>query len=322
MGFDSVVDEISKIGIVPVIAIEDAKDAVPLAKALIRGGLNCAEVTFRTAAAADAIANIVKEYPDMLVGAGTILNPEQADKAIEAGAKFIVSPGFNPKTVKHCIDRNIPIIPGTSSPSDIEAALDMGLSVVKFFPAEPAGGLKMLKAMSAPYANVRFMPTGGINEDNLGEYLAFDKIVACGGSWMVKKDMISAGEFDKIEELTRQAVNKMLDYEVLHVGINMTDENAAAEVTKKFSSLFGQGTREGDLSFFVGNLVEVMKLKYKGTMGHIAIGTNSIKRAMYQLERQGVKFDESTASYDAKGNLKVIYMEGEVGGFALHLTQK
>lgn len=318
----TVIDEISKIGIVPVIAIDDAKDAVPLAKALIDGGLNCAEVTFRTAAAADAIVNIVKEFPDMLVGAGTILNPKQADEAIAAGAKFIVSPGFNPKTVAHCISKNIPIIPGTSNPSDIEMALDMGLSVVKFFPAEPAGGLKMLKAMSAPYGSVRFMPTGGINEDNLGEYLAFDKIVACGGSWMVKKDMIAAGKFDEIEALTRQAVTKMLGYEILHVGINMSDESSANDVADKLAKLFGQERKEGNLSIFVGDMFDVLKTQYKGSMGHIAIGTNSIKRAMYQLENQGVKFDESTASYDAKGNLKVIYLAEEIGGFAIHLTQK
>lgn len=197
---------VKKLGIVPVVVLDDAKDAQKLGKALIDGGLPCAEVTFRTAAAEKSIRVMTSEFPDMLVGAGTVLTIDQVDRAIAAGAKFIVSPGFNPRIVEYCINKNINIIPGTCTPSDVEAALEFGLKVVKFFPAEPAGGIKYIKAIAAPYTEVSFMPTGGINIDNVREYLKYDRIIACGGSWMVKGNLIKSGEFDKIKEFTREAV--------------------------------------------------------------------------------------------------------------------
>ncbi len=203
---NEVLNKLHELGIVPVVVIDDAKDAVPLAKALIEGGLPCAEVTFRTAAAADAIKAIADNFPEMLVGAGTVLTTEQVDRAVAAGAKFIVSPGTNPKVVKYCVEKNIPITPGTCNPSDVEQALECGVNIVKFFPAEPAGGLKYIKAIAAPYVDVKFMPTGGINAANVRDYLAYNKIWACGGSWMVKGDLIKAGDFDKIKELTAEAV--------------------------------------------------------------------------------------------------------------------
>lgn len=182
-----------EIGIIPVIKIDDAAKAVPLAHALSEGGLPAAEITFRTSAAAEAIRAIADACPDMVLGAGTVLTVEQADEAKRAGAHFIVSPGLNPRVVKHCVEIGMPILPGCSNPSDIEAALELGLDTVKFFPAEAAGGLPMLKAMAAPYGNVRFMPTGGLNENNILSYLSFDKIIACGGSFMVKDEYIRAG---------------------------------------------------------------------------------------------------------------------------------
>lgn len=203
---NEVLQQIQKIGIVPVVVLNDAKDAEPLAKALCAGGLPCAEVTFRTAAAEESIRIMTSKFPNMLVGAGTVLTTEQVDKAVAAGAKFIVSPGLNPKIVKYCIEKGVPITPGTANPSDIEQALELGLEVVKFFPAEAAGGLKMIKAMSAPYVNMKFMPTGGISASNLNEYLDFKKIIACGGSWMVKGDLVKAGDFAKITELSKEAV--------------------------------------------------------------------------------------------------------------------
>ena len=206
---EELLKQIECMGILPVIKLNDAKDAVPLAKALCEGGLPCAEVTFRTDAARESIAAMTKAYPEMLVGAGTVLNTEQVDAAIEAGAKFIVSPGLNPDTVEYCVKKGIPILPGCSSPSDIEQAIKYGLNVVKFFPAEAAGGLKAIKAMAAPYGQMRFMPTGGINTKNLADYLSCDKILCCGGSWMVKGDMIKAGEFDKITAMTKEAVAKV-----------------------------------------------------------------------------------------------------------------
>jgi 2-dehydro-3-deoxyphosphogluconate aldolase/(4S)-4-hydroxy-2-oxoglutarate aldolase len=202
---NAVLEQFVKIGIIPVVVLDDAKDAEPLGKALMEGGLPCAEVTFRTAAAEESIRIMAEKFPDMLVGAGTVLTTDQVDRAVAAGAKFIVSPGINPKVVEYCVSKNIPITPGTCNPSNVETALEFGLDVVKFFPAEPAGGLKYIKAIAAPYVGMKFMPTGGINAENVKEYLKYDRILACGGSWMVKGDLIKAGNFDKIRELTAEA---------------------------------------------------------------------------------------------------------------------
>ena len=200
-------EQFKEYGVVPVVVLNDAKDALPLAKALVEGGLACAEVTFRTDAAEESIRLMSEAYPEMLVGAGTVLTIDQVDRAVKAGAKFIVSPGFDPEIVDYCLENNIPVFPGCVTPSEVAQAVKRGLKVVKFFPAEQAGGIAMIKAMAAPYTGIRFMPTGGINAKNLEEYLSCDKILCCGGSWMVKGDLVKAGEFDKIKELTAEAKN-------------------------------------------------------------------------------------------------------------------
>ena len=205
--YNDLKEKFDEIGIIPVVVLEDAKDAHALGEALMNGGLPAAEVTFRTEAAAEAIKILSIDFPEMLVGAGTVLTCEQADEAMEAGAKFIVAPGFNPHVVKYCLDKGYPITPGVQTPGEMEQAMELGLDFVKFFPAEPAGGLPMIKAVAAPYTNLKFMPTGGINKDNVKDYLAYDKIVACGGTWMVKGDLISNGEFEKVEELAREAAD-------------------------------------------------------------------------------------------------------------------
>lgn len=204
---NEILKQIEKIGIVPVVVLDDPKDAEPLAEALCSGGLPCAEVTFRTPAAAQSIRIMSEKFPHMLIGAGTVLTTEQVDSAVDAGAKFIVSPGLNPRIVKYCTERNIVITPGCANPSDVEQAIENGLDVVKFFPAEQAGGLAYIKAIAAPYTGIKFMPTGGINPKNVREYLAYDHILACGGSWMVKGDLIRDGKFDEIRELVKEAVN-------------------------------------------------------------------------------------------------------------------
>jgi len=203
---NEVLKQIEKIGVVPVIMLSDVEKAVPLARALAAGGIPCAEVTFRTAEGEACIRRIAAELPELLLGAGTVLTTEQADRAVQAGAKFVVSPGFNPRVVQHCVDNGILITPGCATPSDMEAAMEMGLDAVKFFPAEQAGGLAYIKAVAAPYAGLRFMPTGGISAANLGAYVAFSKVFACGGSWMVQKQMIDAGDFDEITRLCKEAV--------------------------------------------------------------------------------------------------------------------
>jgi 2-dehydro-3-deoxyphosphogluconate aldolase/(4S)-4-hydroxy-2-oxoglutarate aldolase len=193
--------------IVPVIVIDDPADAVPLARALVDGGLRCAEITFRTTRAAEAINRIAAAVPEIFVGAGTVLSPAQAATAWESGARFIVAPGFNPRVVDYCIAQGMPVYPGICTPTELEAALEKGLRTVKFFPAEPSGGLAFLKAMAAPYGDVGFMPTGGVSLANLGSYLAYDRIVACGGSWMAPADWIAAKQFDRIRDESRRAAD-------------------------------------------------------------------------------------------------------------------
>ena len=202
----NILNRISEIGIVPVIAMSDVEKAVPLAKSLLSGGIPCAEITFRTAEGEECIRRIASEVPEVLVGAGTVLTTEQATRANNAGAKFVVSPGFNPKVVRFCIENDILIIPGCSTPTDMEAAMEFGLDTVKFFPAEQAGGLAYIKACAAPYTKLKFMPTGGINAANIGTYMAFGKVIACGGSWMVTKELIENGNFSEITRLCKEAV--------------------------------------------------------------------------------------------------------------------
>lgn len=202
----TVAEKIAELGVVPVVVLEDAKDAAPLAKALVEGGLPCAEVTFRTAAAEESIKLMTAEYPDMFVGAGTVLTIDQVDRAVAAGAKFIVSPGFDPEIVDYCLEKEIPVFPGCITPSEVAQAVKRGLKVIKFFPAEQFGGVATIKAMAAPYVGLKFMPTGGVNAKNLESYLGCDKIIACGGSWMVKGDLVKAGKFDEIKDLTAEAV--------------------------------------------------------------------------------------------------------------------
>ena len=204
-----VTEKIEKIGIVPVVVLNDAKDAKPLAKALCEGGLPCAEVTFRTKAAKDAIRIMAESYPSMVVGAGTVLTTQQVEEATEAGAKFIVSPGFDPEVVDYCIEKNIPVFPGCATASEVAQAVKRGLKVVKFFPAETSGGVAAVKALSAPYGTIRFMPTGGININNVKDYLSNDCILACGGSWMVKSTLIEQGKFDEIRSMTQEAAKQV-----------------------------------------------------------------------------------------------------------------
>lgn len=201
-----VIEKIRTLKLIPVVVLDDAKDAIPLAKAICEGGLPCAEVTFRTNAASESIRQMKENYPQMLIGAGTVLTKEQVDEAVEAGAEFIVSPGLNPDIVSYCVEKKIPIIPGCANPSDIEQALKYGLHTVKFFPAEALGGLKLIRALSAPYVGVNFMPTGGINSSNIKEYLACDSVIACGGTWMIPKTAIENGDFEQIRNLTAAAV--------------------------------------------------------------------------------------------------------------------
>lgn len=311
---------LSRIGVVPVVKLENANDAPALMDALCRGGLPCAEITFRTDAAEDAIRAAVNACPDALVGAGTVLTPEQAERAANAGAKFIVSPGLNPQVVRKCQALGIPVVPGCSSPTDVETALGLGLTTVKFFPAEQAGGAAFLKAISAPYQQVRFMPTGGLNLKNLSDYLALDSVVACGGSWMVKPEWLKNRDFSAVVLAARETVRALLGLRLAHVGINAANESEARRVAEMFSQLLGVSEDEGPTSFFIQKEVEVNKKPGYGQNGHIGIATRSVERAEWQLQRRGFHPIEESRSFDDKG-LRLVYFEEDFGGFAVHLIR-
>lgn len=317
---NEVLKTLSKIGIVPVIAIDDADKAVPLAKALVAGGLPAAEVTFRTDAAEESMKRISAEVPEMLVGAGTVTNHDQLDRALAAGAKFIVCPGFNPDTVKYGISKGALMLPGTATGGEMEQCMALGLEVVKFFPAEDNGGVKKLKSLAGPYRNLKWMPTGGVNTKNMMDYLSFDQIVACGGTWMVKKDMIEGERWDEITAICKEAVKTMLGIKLAHIGVNGTDPAEAEKLAKLLSAMLGFEARETSKSWFAGDAIECMFKPAPGTKGHIGFKTNSVERAMYHLGRMGVEFDESSITYNAKGAPKFVYLKGEFGGFAIHLV--
>ena len=315
--------QLSLAGLVPVIKVKRAEDAVPLCTALKNGGLPVAEITFRTEAAEEAIRLVHAALPDVLLGAGTVLTCEQADRAWAAGAGYIVFPGLNPEVVRHCVEKGYPVLPGCANPSDIEAALSLGLNTVKFFPAEALGGLKLIKAMAAPYGTVQFVPTGGINEKNLPEYLAFPKIAACGGSWMVPEDAVEAKDWARIEKLAQDAVNVMLGLEIVHLGVNSVDADAAMTEARKLSLLLGWPLKKDSAKgVFVGSGFEMMKTWFRGTHGHIAVGTLNVERAKWHMERRGFVFDEETATYTPDGRMKFIYLKDEIGGFGIHLLLK
>lgn len=308
-------------GIVPVVVLEDAKDAVPTAKALLAGGIRVMEITFRTAAAEASIKAVAEGCPDIVVGAGTIITLEQCKTAIAAGAKFIVAPGFDGEVVDYCIENNVPITPGCVTPTEIMMALKKGLHLLKYFPANVYGGLKGLKSLSAPFGSVKFIPTGGVSNDNVSEFAAAPFVQAVGGSWICPKADISAGNFEKITKLCREARKALLGYELAHVGVNCEDAQASMEVCEALNSAFGFEIKSGNSSNFAGACVEVMKSQYLGCHGHIAVRTSSIPCALADLAGRGFEADMSTAKYKGE-RMIAVYLKNEIGGFAIHLLQK
>lgn len=318
----SISEQIRLTGIIPVVKFDSADHAVPLAQTLMKNSLPAIEVTFRTAEAEAALQRISAAFPDMLLGAGTVLTIEQVDRAIAAGAKFIVSPGFNKTTAEYCIKKNIPIFPGCSTPSDIEQALELGLTDVKFFPAEQSGGAAMIKALSAPYPSVRFMPTGGISPHNIAQYLELPQVFACGGSWMVNNALMAAGKFDEIGQAVREAVRSTMGFMIKHVGINTENEEEAWREAKKMADLFLLPINEIPISLFVGTEFEFMKSPYYGKNGHIGIGVYSVDRVCAMLEKKGCRFRPETYKYNDKGEKTFAYLEDEIGGFAIHFVNR
>ena len=316
-----IMNRLAGAGVVPVVVLEDAQDAVPTAKALVAGGVDVMEITFRTAAARDSIAAVSKEVPEMLVGAGTVITLEQCKTAVAAGAKFIVAPGFNAEVVRWCVENDVAVCPGCVTPTEIMAAMELGLKVVKFFPANVYGGLKAMKSLSAPFGGIKFIPTGGVNGENVGEYIAAPFIHAVGGSWVCTKADIAAHRFDKITALCRQARAAMTGFEVAHMGINCESPEESDAVCEKLNKAFDFEKKAGNSSNFSSSSIEVMKSMYLGKNGHIAIRTNSMIVAMSELEKRGFVVDMETAKYK-NGRLTAVYLKDEFGGFAVHLVQK
>ena len=308
-------------GVVPVVVIHNAEDAIPAARALLAGGVNVMEITLRTEAGLDSIRAVASACPDMIVGAGTVLNVEQAQKCVEAGARFIVSPGFNAKQVAWCVENGVAVTPGCVTPSEIMAAMEYGLEVLKFFPSNVYGGLSAMKALSGPFGGLRFIPTGGIDGQNAADYCAAPFIHAVGGSWLCAAADISAGNFEKITALCQEARKAILGFEVAHVGINTANAEASGAIAAHFAGAFGFNVKAGSSSNFASSGIEIMKSPYLGRNGHIAVRTNSIPRALAHLEQRGYAADMDTAKY--KGNvITAIYLKEQMGDFAIHLLQR
>lgn len=308
-------------GILPVLKINDKKNAVKIVRAIKDGGLNTAEITFRTEDAAQAIENISKHDPDMLIGAGTVRNIEQVKQAVCCGAKFIVSPGFNEDVVDYCVKNGIYIIPGVCTPTEIERATEFGLKTLKFFPAESAGGISMLKSLASPYKNIKFMPTGGIDNENLNSYLSLENVLCCGGSWMVKDCSETEDNYEIIKQNIASSINLMLGFSFDHIGIYTNSEDDARNGARFFEKYFCFPQNELKKSIYAGRNIEFLKHQsVEHTVGHIAITTNSPDRARYFLSKNGIEFVDNSARYDSKNKLCFIYLKNKVSNFSIHLT--
>ncbi len=309
-------------GILPVINIPQAEIAESVAEALRDGGLNSIEVTLRSPDSLESIRIIKEKYPDMTVGAGTVLSTQTVDEALKAGADFIVCPGYDEEIVDYCIAKQVQVIPGCTSASEIQKAVKKGLKVLKFFPAELSGGLDAIKLLSGPFPNVKFIPTGGINFNNLGSYLESDKILACGGSYMATANQINNNDFEGITAACKKALNISLGFELAHVGINNEDGNEAELGADRIGDIFRMPVKVGNSSVFAGTAVEFMKSMYYGIKGHIGFKTNSMERALAYLRNNGVEIIEESIRTDPKGKLVSAYLTEEIGGFAVHIVRK
>lgn len=315
-----ILEQLEAIGLLPVIKIEECEDALPLAKALVDGGIDAAEITYRTACATEAIAAIHAAYPEMLLGAGTIRSVEQAQEAIQAGASFLITPGFNEDVVAWCKDHDVCIIPGVSSASEIEQAQRYHITTLKFFPAESSGGAKKLKDFAAPYPDITFIPTGGIDEQNLHDYLQLPNVLAIGGSFMIKADAMKQKQWDVIRNTCEQAITTMLSYELMHIGIHATTSETAKQHATLLCSLFHFPYYEKPKSHFAGRGFEIVNKLGNDEHGHFAIYTPYPLRAMYQLAKKGIHFDESSITRNKQTNrINFVYLKESIAGFGMHL---
>lgn len=317
----NILEELVLLGIVPVVVIDNEKYADALAEALISGGLLCAEITFRTDAARKVLSRLSNKYPQLLLGAGTVLSVDQVKEAIDSGAKFIVSPGLNINVAEYCKKKDIPHTPGVVTPTEIETAMELGLNLLKFFPAEASGGINYLKAVSAPYKNVKFIPTGGIDESNFLSYLKLPQVAACGGSWMVKKELIASGAFDKIKKLTSRSVSDMLGFEVKAVNSNKADYKNAQKVLKKLTSLLHfVKVRKTDINPIRGRTDKLEDNTY-GKNGRITLETNFMEKALYFLKQNGINtISDKKKTKDKR--IQTVYLDIDIDGYSIGLIQK
>jgi 2-dehydro-3-deoxyphosphogluconate aldolase/(4S)-4-hydroxy-2-oxoglutarate aldolase len=303
----NILERIGEIGLIPVVVIENPDDAIPAAQALLAAGLGLMEITMRTPAGIQSIKNVRASVPDILVGAGTVLSLEKCKEAVDAGAQFIVSPGINPTIVKWCVENNVVVTPGCVTPTEIETALSLGIKTVKFFPADVYGGVNGCKALYGPYksAGVKFIPTGGVNYDNLTEFAEQPFIHAVGGGWLCKTEDITNHNFSAITVNVKKSIERLLGFEIAHVGINQDSPEESLTVAKKFNKAFGFPVSEGNSSNFSSSFIEITKTNFKGANGHLAVKTNNISRAIYK-----------------DNTIVAVYLREEIAGFAIHLLKK
>lgn len=314
------VQRILELGILPVIHVQDPAWTDPLAQALIDGGIPAIEVLARSEGALEVVRRMKQAHPEMTVGAGTILSVERAREAVQAGADFIVSPGYDQAMVDACSAWKVPFIPGCSTATELQQAYVSGLRLVKFFPTEAAGGRKAMEDFAGPFAGMKFLPTGGISLDNLAHYLSSDKIGACGGSFVAPKDCLMQGDFSAVTERCRRARREALGFRLAHVGINHGSREEAERTASLFCALFGMELVEHAQCSFAGTAVECNAFQGPGEKGHIGFRTWSMPRALAWLEEQGVQWREDYRKYDADGALTCVYLKEEIAGFAVHIT--
>lgn len=315
-----ILNRLASIGIVPVVKIREAEDSIPLAQALMEGGIDCVEVTFRSEHAAFAIQQITKHIPDMLVGAGTITTLAQAKEAIDAGATFLVSPGLNPALVTYCKEQGVLLIPGIATASELDQAVSLGLENVKLFPAGSSGGPQKIKDLSGPYANVRFMPTGGVNMDNMHTYLQLPNVLAVGGSFMLPEAEVISKNWSAITDLCKAAIKEMLSYSLIHIGVDHENKEEAMKSATVLATLFDFPIYEKPKSVFASKGFELLHQTTKYTHGHFGIYTPYPNRALYHLKKKGISCIEDTITRNKKtGLINFVYLDLELAGFGFHL---